>query len=64
MRVRIYEVNQQTGAETLRGEADFTEALPEPNDEQALAYQELRESGRAWIGGGAAPLILLMRIDR
>jgi hypothetical protein len=68
MRIRIYDTDN-SGAETLRCECDFDEAFPchpdHPNDnpERPLAYQELRDTGRYWIGGGAAPLVLLMRAD-
>lgn len=61
MRIRIYAVDQQTGAETVEGECDLTEALDDP--EYLDALMELEKVGRYWVGGGAAALSLLMRID-
>lgn len=67
MRVKIYDYSgvreDNSGTFDYLGERDLTEALPKPNDEQALAYQSLRDHGQAWIGGGASPLIRLERVD-
>lgn len=61
MRVKVYQYTEGKPEEFLT-ECDLTEALPTPDAEQALAYQELRDHGRCWVGGGASPLILLMRV--
>lgn len=61
MKVRAYQYDMD-GTETFLTECLLTEALPEPDAEQALAYQGLRDAGRYWIGGGASPLILLTRV--
>lgn len=35
----------------------------EDDDDRFFVEQELRANGRAWIGGGAAPLIYLSRCE-
>ena len=62
MRVHVYTYDS-AGNETDEGVCDLTDALPEPDDEQALAYQALRDTGRFWGGGGAAVLFCLRRAD-
>ena len=62
MKVRIYDCDDW-GGETLRCIADLADAFPDPEDgERAKAERELRKSGRYWAGGGAAPLVLLVRL--
>lgn len=67
MRVHIYDYSgvrpDNSGTYDYLGECELTEALPEPNEESALAFQGLRDHGRYWIGGGASPLILLVRAN-
>lgn len=63
MKVHVYEYTPD-GGEKFIEDALFTEVMPEANAEQALVWQQLRDVGRAWIGGGASPLFLLMRAER
>ena len=63
MRVRIYDVNQNTGAETLVGE-DWLEDIMEHDDpEYGMANDYLRRMGTYRLGGGAAPLVMLMKVE-
>lgn len=64
MNVKIYDVNGY-GEETLRSECDLLECFPDGalDDEYLQALAELRDAGRFWVGGGAAPLVLLMRVS-
>ena len=58
MRVKIYDY---VGAdEVYRDTCDLSEAAPDSDDYQ-LTLAELQLMGRAWVGGGAAPLVLLIR---
>ncbi len=57
MRVRVFQIGAD-GRETFQAECDLSAALPEPDDEQALAYQALRDHGEYRGGGGAAPLFV------
>lgn len=61
MKVRIYAVNQDTGIETFADECRLDEAIERGDPEYYRALVELTKVGRYWIGGGAAPLSLLMR---
>jgi hypothetical protein len=65
MRVKIYDTDA-TGAEIFRAECDLAECGLDDNgyndDEYAIALYELQNTGRYWIGGGASPLVLLMRV--
>lgn len=62
MRVKIYDYTDN-GAEVYRDEAElvdvFGDGKADPDYRPALV--ELATVGRYWIGGGAAPLVLLMR---
>lgn len=59
MKVKIYDVADD-GTETFRAECFLGEAF-EDHAEYQNAWFELLRSGRYWLGGGAAPLVLLMR---
>jgi hypothetical protein len=61
MNVKIYDIDADTGAETFRCVAFLADALPTDDDEYGPARDELSRVGRYWIGGGAAPLVLLVR---
>ena len=62
MQVRIFAVDQETGAEQYIGAGDLTTTGLDPEtDEYRDAAYELRRNGRVWVGGGAAQLFLLMR---
>lgn len=61
MKVKVYAVDQQSGAETFLHWSEWSDIL---NDNEMLSDSELDElvkHGRVWIGGGAAPLFLLAR---
>lgn len=62
MRVNVFDVNA-CGEETLRCVCDLADCFPDDmGDEYEQARVELRDAGRFWIGGGAAPLVLLIRV--
>jgi hypothetical protein len=63
MRVKIYDVDQATGAEEFRDECELVEAFGDGNadPEYYKAIVELATVGRYWAGGGAAPLVRLVR---
>lgn len=61
MRVKIYDFDDK-GNEILRGESSLRDCFPSDAQEQYIAALSLRTYGRYWAGGGAAPLVLLMRV--
>ncbi len=62
MRIKIFDYTAD-GSETLRGE-DWLDAIFERDDpEYEAARSELMAANRCWVGGGAAPLVLLIRND-
>ena len=62
MRVRIYDYTDD-GAEVYRREAELVDVFGDgkADPDYYKAGMELATVGRYWIGGGAAPLVLLMR---
>ena len=66
MKVKVYDISHN-GDETFRAECDHSECFPNDqgynDDESEIALDQLRTSGRYWAGGGAAPLVLLMRAE-
>ncbi len=64
MKIKVYAVDQSTGAETFDGECELDEALERDDPEYAIALGQLLTIGRYWVGGGAAALSLLMRVGR
>jgi hypothetical protein len=60
MRVKIIDV-AANGTETFRCTSRLEEIFPERDGEYDHAHDQIDRFGRAWIGGGAAPLTLLMR---
>ena len=61
MRVRCYDVDED-GGERLRTECELDECYPDDPETLARASNELERAGRYWDGGGAAPVVLLMRV--
>jgi hypothetical protein len=61
MRVIVIDIAPD-GTETERCRCDHRDCFPDPTEAWA-AERELCKSRRYWAGGGAAPLVLLMRDD-
>jgi hypothetical protein len=63
MRVNVYDHDQNTGEESLQARnVDLEECFPNDRVAYYTAREELERAGRYWVGGGAAPLVLLLRI--
>jgi hypothetical protein len=60
MRIKIYDYTDAEG-EIFRCEAWLDEALDNDAEEIAYATNGLSTTGRYWAGGGASPIVLLMR---
>lgn len=66
MRVHLIDIDQGTGAETYRTTCQLSECFPDagPSDEDYAEIGEaiinLATTGRHRLGGGAAPLVLLL----
>lgn len=63
MRVHIIDIDQRTGAETYRSSCELSECFPDEGpigDDFRDALADLRSHGRHRLGGGAAPLVLLL----
>jgi hypothetical protein len=64
MRVNLYHVDYSMSGESLEWTgtaADFASNNDMADSDYAAMRNELERAGRYWIGGGAAPLFLLMR---
>lgn len=62
IQVDIFDVDQDTGTETFRCRAPLRECFPDPEDEEYhKAANYIDDCGRYWAGGGAAPLVRLVR---
>jgi hypothetical protein len=64
MRCKIYQVDQNTGDETLINIRDSDEIAEDNSmtDAELIEMEtEIRLVGRFWIGGGAAPLFCVTR---
>ena len=59
MRVKVFDGNDPL-AEPV-SVCDLAECFPD-NDDYLNALDELRASGRLWVGGGAAALFLLVAV--
>jgi hypothetical protein len=59
VRVKIYDEDGQS----LRGEAELVDCFPDQEAEYHAAQDEIAKAGRYWTGGGASPLVLLVRIN-
>lgn len=60
MIVTAYEFDTDTGAQRTIGERDLRDLMGDDLDGYEAARAEIMRAGRAWIGGGAAPLVLVM----
>jgi hypothetical protein len=59
---KIFDYDDEIG-ETYRCSASTLDEMFERDDPELLAVErELSASGRYWIGGGAAPLVLIIQI--
>lgn len=56
MLVRVLECKD--GIETECAPRDLREMLGDDDEDYYRAVEEIKRSGRVWIGGGAAPLFL------
>lgn len=62
MRVRIFDV-VGLATKQFRAECELEDAFPDDVDGCALARRALARTGKHGVGGGAAPLVLLERVD-
>ena len=62
MRVKLFDIDD-SGRETFRCECDLDDCFDGGDGEASVAHAELSQIGRYWTGGGAAPLVLLMRVQ-
>lgn len=65
MNVKIFSVDK-AGQETLVGISDLQSCFGDELDQSAdydAARQELQRASRVWIGGGAAQLFLLKKVN-
>lgn len=60
MKVKYYDVTGPAQKE-YRGQCELTECFPDDPEAFAEAEAEIKRCGQAWVGGGAAPLIILER---
>lgn len=61
MKVIVYRVNQDTGAETLDRMGELSDVIDIEDDEYAAVLDALRSAGRCWLGGGgAAPMFYVV----
>jgi len=60
MQLKVYVVDRNTGAEALQSQCALDELFHD--DLFQAAERDLLETGEHRVGGGAAPLILLLRI--
>lgn len=58
MRVKV--IDYDDNDEILRCVCDLQDCFPDDDEGYHLARNEIDRSGRCWVGGGAAPLVLLM----
>lgn len=68
MRVFIHDVDQSTGQQTLRpGVVDVHDMFDATDDGQVMecmdTIRRIEKNGEAWVGGGASPLVRLVRYD-
>ena len=62
MRVKLYQVDQDTAAETLQREGELADVIVDDDEEYYTIRNALETNGRCWIGGAAAPLFLAISI--
>jgi hypothetical protein len=63
MLVKVYEVNADAGTETFLHHSDLRDCFPDDDGQYDDVRAMLQTVGRTWIGGGGAPLFLLMRAN-
>jgi len=63
MKVKIFDYTDGSETPVLSegGECDLRECFPDDDEEYQAALDALKAEGRYWTGGGAAPLVLLMK---
>ena len=61
MKVKLYAVNQDTGDMVFEKCVWLDDLFDEADEERHSAAREVRDVGRYWIGGGAAPLFYVSR---
>jgi hypothetical protein len=61
MKVKVYEVNMDLGNQKLVAECDHAKCFPGDPEEIAKAATFLNISGDYVTGGGASPLMLLVK---
>lgn len=60
--VTLYRVDQATGEEKFERRERFVSDVMDMDDpEYEATVEELHDAGRAYIGGGAAPLFVIRR---
>jgi hypothetical protein len=60
MRVKIYDVTGPA-EKTFRAECHIAECFPGDEEGASIARAEIERSGQCWLGGGAAPAVILER---
>ena len=62
MQVKLFNVNQDTGEQSIiDANCNLADCFPGDDASYEGAIQLIKDNGRAWIGGGAAPLFLAVR---
>jgi hypothetical protein len=59
MKVRVYDTDE-IGNETLRCECELRDCFPDEIEEFYRVEDEIKRAGRCWVGGGGAPMIIIM----
>lgn len=63
--VKVLRITQD-GSEVFERFSELRDCFPD-DDQNDSDYQraaaEVQRSGRVWVGGGAAPMFLLMRVE-
>jgi hypothetical protein len=62
MFVKIYDC--EGDKEILTGQCELSECFPDAGDDYAKALRDLQRDGRTVVGGGAAPLVVLVATPR
>ena len=62
MRVKVFDYDKD-GTETLRSECELRECFPDDEEEYHTVFVTLTKDGRYWTGGGAAPLVMLKKVN-
>jgi hypothetical protein len=51
------------GSEQFERHSQLRDCFPDNEDDYHRAIDEIKLAGRVWVGGGAAPLFLLIRTN-